>query len=85
MSPPEQLEQWAARDPLARQRERLRSLGVDVEAIEEAVREEIDLATREALAMAPPEPASALEGVFCEGDAQPLGHGAAPWSGFAGA
>ena len=83
--PPEQLEHWAARDPLQRQRDRLRSLGVDVEAIDESVREEIDLATREALAMPTPEPASALEGVFCEGDAEPLGLGAAPWSGFAGA
>jgi TPP-dependent pyruvate/acetoin dehydrogenase alpha subunit len=83
--PPEQLAQWAARDPLQRQRDRLRSLGVDVEAIEEAVAEEIDLASEEALAMGPPEPESALEGVFCEGEAQPLGPGAAPWSGFAGA
>jgi TPP-dependent pyruvate/acetoin dehydrogenase alpha subunit len=83
--PPEQLEHWAARDPLQRQRDRLRSLGVDVEAIDESVREEIELATQEALAMAAPEPASALEGVFCEGEAQPLGLGAAPWSGFAGA
>ena len=82
--PPEQLEHWAARDPLQRQRDRLRSLGVDVEAIDESVREEIELATQEALAMAAPEPASALEGVFCEGEAQPLGLGAAPWSGFAG-
>ena len=80
--PPEQLEHWAARDPIARQRERLRSLGVDVEAIEQAVREEIDLATEEALAMGQPEPASATEGVFCEGEAQPLGLGAAPWSHF---
>jgi pyruvate dehydrogenase E1 component alpha subunit len=83
--PPEQLEHWAARDPLQCQRDRLRSLGVDVEAIDESVREEIELATQEALAMAAPEPASALEGVFCEGEAQPLGLGAAPWSGFAGA
>jgi TPP-dependent pyruvate/acetoin dehydrogenase alpha subunit len=83
--PPEQLEHWAARDPLARQRDRLRSLGVDVEAIDESVREAIDLATQDALAMAAPEPASALDGVFCEGEAQPLGLGAAPWSGFAGA
>jgi pyruvate dehydrogenase E1 component alpha subunit len=81
--PPEQLEHWAARDPIARQRERLRALGVDVEAVERAVREEIDLATEEALAMAQPDPASATEGVFCEGEAQPLGQGAAPWSHFA--
>src|SRR6202163_128347 len=32
--PAELVEYWAARDPIARQRERLRSLGVDVEAIE---------------------------------------------------
>ena len=81
--PPEQLEHWAARDPIARQRERLRELGVDVEAVEHAVREEIDLATEEALAMEQPDPASATEGVFCEGEAQPLGRGAAPWSHFA--
>jgi TPP-dependent pyruvate/acetoin dehydrogenase alpha subunit len=82
--PAELVEYWAARDPIARQRERLRSLGVDVDAIEQAVREEIDRATEEALAMASPEPASALAGVFCEGEAQPLGLGAAPWSHFAG-
>ncbi len=83
--PPEQLEHWAERDPLARQRDRLRSLGVDVEAIDESVREAIDLATQDALAMPEPEPGSALDGVFCEGEAQPLGLGAAPWSGFTGA
>jgi pyruvate dehydrogenase E1 component alpha subunit len=83
--PPEQLAHWAARDPLQGQRERLRSLGVDVDAIDESVREEIELATQEALAMPVPEPASATEGVFCDGEAQPLGLGAAPWSGFAGA
>ena len=82
--PPEVLEHWAARDPLQRQRERLRSLGVDVEGIDESVREEIELATRAALAMPAPDPASALEGVFCEGEAEPLGSGAAPWSHFAG-
>ena len=48
------------------------------------MREEIERATRDALAMAVPEPASALDGVFCEGDAEPLGPGAAPWSRFAG-
>jgi pyruvate dehydrogenase E1 component alpha subunit len=30
-----------------------------------------------------PAPASALEGVFCVGDPEPLGDGHAPWSGFA--
>ena len=66
----EQLERWAARDPLERQRARLRALGVDVEAIEAAVRERgRRAAAREALAMAAPDPASVLDGVFCEGEA----------------
>jgi len=81
--PAEQFELWAARDPLARQRERLRALGVDVEALERAVRGEVDAATAQALAMAPADPAGALEGVFCEGEAEVLGSGAAPWSAFA--
>ena len=81
--PAELFEQWAARDPLELQRERLRALGVDVDAIDAAVREEIDVATREALAMPEPDPATALEGVFCEGEPQTVGRGAAPWSHFA--
>jgi pyruvate dehydrogenase E1 component alpha subunit len=31
-----------------------------------------------------PDPATAVEGVFCEGEPEALGDGAAPWSGFAG-
>ena len=81
--PPELFEHWAARDPLERQRERLRALGVDVAAIDAEVRAEIDLATDEALAMAEPPPARALEDVFCEGEPHVVGRGAAPWSGFA--
>ncbi len=83
--PPEVFEHWAARDPLERQRARLRSLGVDVDAVEAAVREEVELATREALAMAEPAPGAALEDVFCEGEPRTVGRGAAPWSRFAGA
>jgi len=81
--PAEQLELWAGRDPLERQRERLRELGADVEAIESAVRAEVDAASAEALAMAPPDPAGVLEGVFAEGEPAVVGAGAAPWSGFA--
>jgi len=80
-----ELERWARRDPIERQRERVAALGVDVEAIERAVREEVDAAAQEALAMALPDPASATEGVFCApGAASVLGAGAAPWSGFGG-
>jgi pyruvate dehydrogenase E1 component alpha subunit len=81
--PAEVFEHWAARDPLVLQRERLRSLGVDVEAIDAAVRAEIDVATAEALAMDPAQPQSPLEDVFCEGEPQVVGRGAAPWSRFA--
>jgi pyruvate dehydrogenase E1 component alpha subunit len=80
--PREQFARWEARDPLECQRVRLRALGVDVDALEQAVRAEIDLAAQEALAMPAPDPAGVLEGVFCEREPQPLGRGAAPWSGF---
>jgi pyruvate dehydrogenase E1 component alpha subunit len=82
--PAEELELWATRDPIERQRERLRALGADVDAVEASVRAEVDAATQEALAMTAVDPATVLDGVFCEGEAQPLGDGAAPWSGFAG-
>jgi TPP-dependent pyruvate/acetoin dehydrogenase alpha subunit len=81
--PREQLERWQAHDPLEIQRARLRGLGVDVEAIERAVREEVDAAALEALAMPEPDPAGVLDGVYCVGEPAPLGRGAAPWSGFA--
>jgi pyruvate dehydrogenase E1 component alpha subunit len=83
--PAAQLELWAARDPIERQRERLRALGVDVDAVAAAARAEVDAATAEALAMPEADPASALSGVFCEGEPPLLGSGDAPWSGFAGA
>jgi pyruvate dehydrogenase E1 component alpha subunit len=81
--PPAQFGRWAERDPLECERARLRDLGVDVDAVEESVRVEVERATSEALAMPEPDPASATEGVWCEGEALPLGSGAAPWSGFA--
>jgi pyruvate dehydrogenase E1 component alpha subunit len=83
--PAEVREHWAARDPLERQRARLAALGVDVEAIDAAVRAEVDAATREALAMPEPVPGDPMEDVFCEGEPRVVGRGAAPWSGFAGA
>ena len=82
--PEAQVERWEARDPIECQSARLRALGVDVDAIAEAVRAEVELAGHEALAMAPADPASALEGVYCDGEPRTLGRGAAPWSGFEG-
>jgi pyruvate dehydrogenase E1 component alpha subunit len=80
--PKEQVEEWRKRDPIERQESRLRALGVDVDGVRAAVAAEIEAATAEALATPMPDPASVLEGVFCEGDAEPLGDGAAPWSGW---
>jgi pyruvate dehydrogenase E1 component alpha subunit len=81
--PKEQVEEWRRRDPVERQERRLRDLGVDVDAVRAAVSEEIEAAATEALAGPMPSDEDVLEGVFCEGEAEPLGDGRAPWSGFA--
>src|SRR5437660_1767481 len=80
--PQELIEKWRARDPIDRQEKRVRALGVDVAALREQVAAEIEEATLQALAMDMPDPAGALQGVFCEGAAEPLGDGRAPWSRF---
>jgi pyruvate dehydrogenase E1 component alpha subunit len=81
--PKEQVEEWRKRDPIDRQEGRLREAGVDVDALREEIKAEIDAATQEALAAPMPDPSTAVEDVFCEGEAEPLGDGQAPWSGFA--
>jgi TPP-dependent pyruvate/acetoin dehydrogenase alpha subunit len=80
--PPEQLAAWRLRDPIERQERRVRALGVDVEGLRAEVAAEIDAAAQDALAAPMPDPASATDGVFAE-EAEPLGDGRAPWSGFA--
>jgi len=80
--PKEQVEEWRKRDPIERQESRLAALGVDVEAIRAEVTAEIEAATEEALAAPMPDPDTALDGVFCEGEAEPLGDGVARWSAF---
>lgn len=80
--PKEQVEEWRKRDPIDRQERRLREAGVDVDALRAEVAAQIDTATEEALAAPMPDPALATSGVFCEGEAEPLGDGLAPWSGF---
>jgi TPP-dependent pyruvate/acetoin dehydrogenase alpha subunit len=81
--PKEQVEEWRRRDPVDRQERRLRDLEVDVDAIRAGVAAEIDAAATEALAGPMPTADDVLSGVFCEGEAEPLGDGRAPWSGFA--
>jgi TPP-dependent pyruvate/acetoin dehydrogenase alpha subunit len=79
--PQAQIEEWRAKDPIDRQARRLEALGVDVDAIRASVKEEIDAAVQEALAMPMPDPDAASEGVFAEEESL-LEDGAAPWSGF---
>jgi TPP-dependent pyruvate/acetoin dehydrogenase alpha subunit len=81
--PPEQLAAWAERDPIERQERRLAALGVDVAALRADVDAEVEAAAAEALAAPMPDPAEAVRGVFAVGEAEPLGDGRAPWSGFA--
>jgi TPP-dependent pyruvate/acetoin dehydrogenase alpha subunit len=80
--PKEQVEEWRKRDPIDRQEARLREAGVDVDALRAEVKAEIDAATEEALAAPMPDPETAGDGVFCDGEAEPLGDGVARWSGF---
>jgi pyruvate dehydrogenase E1 component alpha subunit len=81
--PKEQVEEWRKRDPIERQEKRLRELGVDVDVLRSEIKASIDAAAEEALNSPMPDPATAVDGVFCEGEAEPLGDGQAPWSGFA--
>jgi TPP-dependent pyruvate/acetoin dehydrogenase alpha subunit len=80
--PKEQVEEWRKRDPIDRQAARLGELGVDVAALRAEIQAEVDAATQEALAAPMPDPATATDGVFCAGEAELLGDGQAPWSGF---
>src|SRR5205085_6883854 len=80
--PKEQVEEWRKRDPIDRQAARLQELGVDVDSVRAEVQAEIDAATEEALASPMPDPSTAVDDVFCEGEPQPLGDGVARWSAF---
>jgi pyruvate dehydrogenase E1 component alpha subunit len=82
--PAELVERWSARDPIALHRAALADRGLDVESVLAEVAQVVDTAVDEALATPMPDPADAVEGVFCDGEPEPIGAGAAPWSGFAG-
>src|SRR5215208_2787320 len=82
--PKEQVEEWAAKDPIDRQTKRLEALGADVEAVRAEVKAEIEAATEKALQSPMPDPATATDQLFYEGDEDLLlQDGNAPWSGFA--
>lgn len=80
---PTLLEEWARRDPIDRYTAALEARGLDLEPVRATVAEQVDAAVEAALATPMPDPADAVAGVFCEGEPEPLGAGAAPWSGFA--
>jgi TPP-dependent pyruvate/acetoin dehydrogenase alpha subunit len=83
--PKEQVEEWRKKDPIDRQETRLRELGVDTLAVREEIAAAIEEGTQQALADPMPDPATATDRLFYEGE-EPilLGDGNAPWSGFAG-
>jgi pyruvate dehydrogenase E1 component alpha subunit len=83
--PAEKVEEWRKKDPIDRQVKRVEDLGVDVEALRADVKAEIDAGVEEALAMPMPDPSTATDQLFHEGDEPILvGDGNAPWSGFKG-
>jgi pyruvate dehydrogenase E1 component alpha subunit len=77
--PKEMVEHWAQRDPIENYTRALREAGVDVEAIEKSVRDELESETEWALAQPMPDPETAADGVFATSDPE-LGDGMAPWS-----
>jgi pyruvate dehydrogenase E1 component alpha subunit len=79
--PAEQVEEWRKKDPIDRQVQRLQALGVDVQAVRDEVKGEIDRAVAEALEMPMPDGDTATERVFADEPAL-LEDGNAPWSGF---
>ena len=82
--PVEQVQEWRRRDPIERQEKRLAALGVDLDPLHAEISAQLDRAVTEALAGPMPTADGVLDGVFCESEAEPLGDGRAPWSGFAG-
>ena len=80
--PKEQVEEWRAKDPIDRQVRRAEALGVDVQALRDGVKAEIDAAVEEALQMPMPDPETATDRLFADEPAL-LEDGKAPWSGFA--
>jgi TPP-dependent pyruvate/acetoin dehydrogenase alpha subunit len=75
------LDAWRVRDPIDRQVASVADL-VDVDALRAEVTATIDAAVTSALATPMADPADVLDGVFCDGEPEPLGAGRGPWSGF---
>jgi TPP-dependent pyruvate/acetoin dehydrogenase alpha subunit len=81
--PKEQVEEWRAKDPIDRQVRRVEALGVDVAALRDEVKAEIEAAVETALQMPMPDGETATHDLFADEPAL-LEDGNAPWSGFKG-
>jgi pyruvate dehydrogenase E1 component alpha subunit len=79
--PAELIDHWRRRDPIEMEEKRLVELGVDVDEVRAGVAAELDAALAKAREFPMPAASTAREGVFCEGEAEALGDGLAPWSG----
>ena len=79
--PREKVEEWQAKDPIDRQTRRVEALGVDVAALREEVKAEIDAAVETALESPMPDGMTATDRLFADEPAL-LEDGNAPWSGF---
>ena len=81
--PKEQVEEWRARDPIERQEKRLRALGVDVDALRAGSRPRSTRRPPRRWPVRCPSPTTSWTACSATGEAEPLGDGQAPWSGFA--
>jgi TPP-dependent pyruvate/acetoin dehydrogenase alpha subunit len=81
--PKEMFEEWSRRDPIENYEAALKRDGIDVDAIHESVRVELERETEWALAQPMPDGATARDGVFAD-ELTPLGDGKAPWSRWNG-
>jgi pyruvate dehydrogenase E1 component alpha subunit len=77
------VDHWRGRDPIDLEAGRLVGEGVDVGALRAEVDARLDAALAAAVELPLPAGATATDGVFCVGEAEPLGDGRAPWSGYA--
>ncbi|MEA2266830.1 MAG: hypothetical protein QOE27_2413 [Solirubrobacteraceae bacterium] len=77
------VDHWRGRDPIDLEAGRLVGEGVDVEGLRAEVDARLDAALAAAVELPLPAGATATDGVFCAGEAEPLGDGRAPWSGYA--
>jgi pyruvate dehydrogenase E1 component alpha subunit len=77
------VDHWRGRDPIDLEAGRLAAEGVDVGGLRAEVDARLDAALAAALELPLPDGATATDGVFCAGEAEPLGDGRAPWSGYA--